>query len=250
MAIKLTDKGGNFDPIPAGVHQAVCYGVADIGTQPTNNPLHKPARKIVLLFELPFERADFGERKNAPRGSSVTLTQSLNEKAILRKMLKSWRGRDFTPQEMEGFDPKVLIGQNCQLNIVHEAKGDKTFANITSIMPLGKGMTKQKQENPTLYFSLDEQDLTSVKYPQNMPQWIQKKIAFCEEVMKATGADGGDGQTDWGANDEAARAAHEEEDRKHAEASQSGDTQTYAPPTKAHTPKPSVQEDTSEDVPF
>ena len=219
MAIKIKDKGGDFAPINAGVYQAVCYGVADIGTQESKNPAHAPTRKLVLLFELPYERTVFGDKGELPRGTSITLTQSLNEKAILRKMLKSWRGRDFTPQEMEGFDPKVLIGVNCQLNLVHEVKGDKTYANITSIMPLAKGMTKAAQENKALYFSLDEQDLSAIKFPENMPQWMQKKVAFCQEVLEATG---GTGQGPTESDPDAAKLAHEEEARKFDEQSKGG----------------------------
>lgn len=195
MPIKIQNKGQDFDPIPAGAHQAVCYGVVDIGTQPSKNPKHGPSRKIILLFELPYERADFGDRKNLPRGVSATYTQSLNSKAILRKDLKSWRGRDFTEEELKGFDPKALIGVNCQLSITQAAATDgsgKVYSNITGIMPLAKGMTKAQQENPTLYFSLDDQDPTKLKLPENMPQWIQQKIHFCEEVVNANGG-GSDG---------------------------------------------------------
>src|SRR6478736_36525 len=242
MPININSKGGeDFAPIPAGVHQGVCYGVVDIGTQPSKNPQFAAKRKIVLLFELPHERADFGERKNQPRGSSVTLTQSLNEKAVLRKMLKSWRGRDFSPEELKGFDPKVLVGINCQLNIVHESKGDKTYANITSIMPLGKGMAKVAQENKPLYFSLDDQDLTSVKFPENMPKWMQEKITFCEEVMAATGVQGdhkGDGEG-WASNPEA-EARHAEETRHYATSGQK--------PAGVKAAAPAPQEEDGEDV--
>lgn len=190
MAIKLKSSGGaDFDPIPAGAHQAVCYGIVDIGTQKSQDPQYKPARKLALLFELPHERGNFGEGKeNLPRGAVSTYTQSLSEKAALRRILESWRGRAFTEQELEGFDPKVLVGVNCQLNIIHKKKGDKTFANINNIMPLAKGMTKMPMENKSLYFSLDDQaDLSNIQYPENMPNWLKEKIAFSEEAMAASG---------------------------------------------------------------
>lgn len=201
MAIKLSSKGGaDFDPIPSGAHQAVCYGIVDAGTQKSSNPQYKASRKLVMLFELPHERGNFGEGKeNQPRGISSTYTQSLSERANLRRILESWRGKAFTEQELEGFDPKVLIGVNCQLNIVHEKKGDKTYANISTIMPLAKGMTKMPMENKPLYFSLEDQpDLASIQYPANMPNWIKEKIAFCEEVMAASGHQGDAGGQDEG----------------------------------------------------
>jgi hypothetical protein len=187
MPIQVKSNGGkDFELIPAGPQQAICYGVIDIGTQKSNNPQHSPKRKLVIIWELPHERADFGEdRKNLPRAISSTFTQSLSERAILKKTLQSWRGKPFTEEELKGFDPKVLIGVNCQLNIVHSTDGK--YANVDNVMPLAKGMTKLPQENKALYFSLDDQsDLTNIQYPENMPNWLKEKIAFSEEVMAAT----------------------------------------------------------------
>ena len=255
MSIKLNNKGGGTDlaPIPADTHQAVCYGIVDVGTHQPKNPAHKPTRKLVLLFELPFERADFGDKGNLPRGISCTLTQSLSDNAILRKFLKSWRGRDFTAQELEGFDPKVLIGQNCNLVVSNNPSSDgtKVFANIDGILPLRKekklpngtvveaAQTKVPQENKGLYFSLEEQDLTALKFPENMPSWIQQKISFSKEVIDANG---GPVEQESGTyakqDDAAAREKHEEEARKYAEQSKagSGPKAAYAPPSPDEDP--------------
>jgi hypothetical protein len=220
MVIKKGSEGQSI--IPAGVHHAVCYGVADLGTQKSSNPEFADNKKMTLLFELPFERAVFGDKGEQPRGTSITVTQSLSEKATLRRHLKSWRGRDFTDQELAGFDPKVLIGVNAQLNIVHEKKGDKTYTNIVSIMPLSKGQEKRKAENQSLYFSLDDQDLLNIKFPENMPKWLQEKAAFCNEVVEAQGGvnDGFEAPSQNNVASEAARLAHEEESRNASNASQ------------------------------
>lgn len=239
---KLTDKGGtDFDPIPAETHQAVCYGVVDIGTQKSHNPQHGAKRKLVLLFELPHCRADFGERKNQPRAISITLTASLNQKAVLRAMLESWRGRKFTPLELEGFDPKVLIGVNCMLGVIHEDKGDKTYANIKSISKLMAQIPSVKQENPPLYFTLEGADLLNLTFPQNMPQWIQKKITFCEEVMEATGSGPARENLTYG-DQSGHQAQHEADVAAHA----AGKPVNQKPAV----PPPAAQENLDEDVPF
>lgn len=262
MAIKLSNKGGNdLPPIPADTHQAVCYGVVDVGTHQPKNPAHKPTRKLILLFELPFERADFGEKGNLPRGISCTLTQSLSDNAILRKFLKSWRGRDFTAQELEGFDPRQLIGANCNLVISNNpsADGTKTFANIDGILPLRKekkdprtqavieaAQPKVAQENQSLYFSLDEQDLTNLKFPANMPSWIQAKVSFSKEVVEACG--GGDADAQQQTSNAADRERHEEEVRQYDQRSKSG----ASGPARAAVAQaaPAPQENLDEDVPF
>ena len=245
MPIRLSDKGGaEFAPIPAGVQQGICYGVVDIGTQKSPNPQHKPQRKIVMVFELPFERGDFGDRKNLPRAISMTLTQSLNPKATLRGMLESWRGKPFTQEQLEGFDPKVLLGVNCLLNIVHTTKDGKTYANIKAIMPLAHGMQKMQVENKPLYFSLDDQDLTNLVFPEHMPEWMQKRVTFCEEVIKSNGdEEQGDGPTE--AEEEAARAAHEADVARHA---QGGGGATGSKDSSKNTPP--HDEEISGDVPF
>ena len=43
------------DPVPAGVHHAVCYAVIDLGTQDPGNPTFRPSRKVMILWELPYE---------------------------------------------------------------------------------------------------------------------------------------------------------------------------------------------------
>ena len=242
MVIKKGSEGQSI--IPAGVHHAVCYGVVDLGTQKSSNPEFADNKKMTLLFELPFERAVFGDKGEQPRGTSITVTQSLSEKATLRRHLKSWRGRDFTDQELAGFDPKVLIGVNAQLNIVHEKKGDKTYTNIVSIMPLSKGQEKRTSENQSLYFSLDDQDLLNIQFPENMPKWLQEKASFCNEVFEAQGSpdDGFEAPSQSNGANEAARLAHEEESRNASNASQ----RAAAPKNKPV----SVNTGADEDVPF
>jgi hypothetical protein len=61
----------------------------------------------------------------------------------LRPMLEAWRGRKFTPQELEGFDLERLLGVSCQLQLVHVLTDrGGLFANVQAVVPLGRGMTK------------------------------------------------------------------------------------------------------------
>jgi hypothetical protein len=39
-----------------------------------------------------------------------------------------------------GFDLEAVIGANCLLNITHNQVGDRTYANVSSVNPLMKGM--------------------------------------------------------------------------------------------------------------
>jgi hypothetical protein len=67
-------------------------------------------RKIRLTFELPTELKVFDEEKGEqPTVLGKKYTLSLSEKAFLRKDLESRRGKQFTEEEMKGFDIAKLV---------------------------------------------------------------------------------------------------------------------------------------------
>jgi hypothetical protein len=186
MPLIAKDKGGaDFPPIPGGLHPAVCYAVIDIGTQASTDPRFRAKRKVVITWELPLERIDIekeGEgKKNLPRAISQTFTLSLSDKSNLRPFLEAWRGRAFTEAELEGFDLEKLLGANGQLNIIHERKKDKTYANIASVVPASKGAKKILPENPLAFFAIEPGK--KIVIPETLPQWLKGKIAFSEEYV-------------------------------------------------------------------
>lgn len=185
---KATNKGGDFVPVPAGIHHAICYAVIDLGTQPSQ--MYAPSRKVLIIWELPHERGDFkdtntGVIKNLPRVVSKEYTLSTGTKSNLRKELESWRGKPFTAEEALEFEVGVLVGKNCQLNIAHRPSkdGSKVYANVVSIVPLGKGMVAQQPENETMVWDLPTDG--AITFPPNMPEWIQTKIKGSEEYTES-----------------------------------------------------------------
>lgn len=140
MAIvaKANGDGKTFEPAPAGVHQGICVDVIDLGIlDVTWQGQSKKQHKINVAWQIAETRED-----GKPFLVFKRYTLSLSEKANLRKDLESWRGRAFTREEEMGFDVESVIGANCLLNIQHNEVGDKTYANVVSIMPLVKGMPK------------------------------------------------------------------------------------------------------------
>lgn len=182
-----TNKGGDSPPVPAAVHQGVCYQVIDIGTQPalSNFPAR---RKVKIIWELPHERKDFKSKDGLatielPRSISKDYTLSTDKKATLRKDLESWRGRPFTEEEIKAFDVATVIGANCQISVVHKksADGTKTYANVGAIMPLAKGMTRLQPENKTLVYDIPAEG--PITFPADLPEWIQNQIKNSEEYV-------------------------------------------------------------------
>lgn len=143
MAIvaKINTNGGEkrtFEPAPEGSHQGVCVDVIDLGILDVNwLGKSKKQHKINLAWQIAERRED-----GKPFLVFKRYTLSLGEKANLRKDLESWRGRAFTREEELGFDVESVLGANCLLNIQHNHVGDRTYANVVSVMPLLKGMSK------------------------------------------------------------------------------------------------------------
>ena len=187
MIIKSQSKA--FEPITAGVHHAVCQSIIDLGTQESFNPAFKASRKILFIWELPYEVKNF-DGVNKPLTISRDFSVSLNKKAALRQMLDSWRGRPFTDSELSnGFDLEKLIGLNCQLNIVHRAgKSDpsKMYANIQGVMPLGKGVANVPPFTAPVYWDIQEDGNAVI--PDRIPDWIAEKIEKSREVKAFRGA--------------------------------------------------------------
>jgi hypothetical protein len=196
MPIPASSKGGSdFEPIPAGSHQAVCYGVVDLGTQPSTNPAYPDSRKVCILWELPQERSLFPDKNDPskkvekPRAISNIYTLSLSVKANLRKVLESWRAKPFTDEEAQSFDVSRLIGANCMLSVIHKPgtgqNVGKVYANVSAVSALPKGMAKAELENAKLYFSFfDIPAGQPVTFPDNMPDWLKAKITQSEEYIE------------------------------------------------------------------
>ena len=178
----IAKKGGsgNFDPIAEGIFNAVCYMVIDLGTH-LDPTFGKRLHSCLIGWEVPSERIEIekdGVKQDLPRAISKKYTISLNEKANLRKDLQTWRGKTFTEQELEGFDIKNVLGKSCMIQIIHNKKADKVYANIAAIMPLMKGIAPLVAENPLKFYSIqDDRDVI----PAGTPQWIIDIIKTSDE---------------------------------------------------------------------
>lgn len=197
MALVAKDTGGgDFTPVPQGTHTAICNMVVDLGLQ--NSTYQGQARvrhECFIRWELPNERIEYerdGQKVNGPMSIGKTYTLSLGEKANLRKDLEAWRGKAFTEAELKGFDLFNLLGHACQLSVIHEDKGGKTYANIKSVAGWPKGIAKpDKIENPLLRFSGEDKD----DY-DNLPKWVKEKLSKQITEEPAPASDNGHGDLD------------------------------------------------------
>lgn len=186
MAITASTTSTKRELIPTGNYIARCYQMIHIGTvDETVMGTLKTLNKVRIGWELPTELKVFDESKGEqPLAISKEYTLSMHEKSNLRKMLASWRGKDFTEAEARAFDITKLLGAACMLNIIHK-QGTKdptrTFEEISSVTPLPKGITCPPQVNATLLLDYDHFD-TAIY--EKLPDFIKQKISSSKEYKR------------------------------------------------------------------
>jgi hypothetical protein len=171
----------DFKRVPSGCHFAICNMVVDLGVQETTfKGQAKSQHKVYLRFEVPDERVSYekdGKTIEGPCSIGRIYTLSLSEKAHLRSHLENWRGKLFTPEELNGFDITTVAGKACQIMVQQDESGGKTYANITGIMGVSKDQKERaksaKAENDVIVFSIDDGDDATFK---KLPNWLQEKI--------------------------------------------------------------------------
>jgi hypothetical protein len=177
--MKAYDKGGNdYQQAPAGTHIARCIRLIDLGTH-WNEMFKTERHQIYIGFELPNELMTWKDENKVEHEGPFMVggfyTLSLNEKSKLRPLLASWRGRDFTEEELSGFVMKNILDKPCMLNIISTTKGNKTRSDIAAVMPTMKGATVPDRKNDLLYFSLEEYNKDDFeKVPKGLKKMIQE----------------------------------------------------------------------------
>jgi len=171
--IAKSSSGGGFKVCPEGTHLATCFAVVGIGLQ--DSPWGTK-EKCFIGFELPGERVGCekdGELLNVPSAIWTGYTVSLAGNSNLRKDLESWRGKRFTPEELDGFDLASLIGKACLLSVVHNTVNETTYANVQSVAKVLKGTETPPPELPTIMYSCAA---PAPDQWERVPEWLKTKV--------------------------------------------------------------------------
>ena len=161
-----------IEPVPQGTHLAVCTVLVDLGLQ-ENKTYKKWQPKIMLGWEICGETYQDEDGNEKPKMIYSRYTNSLNDGAALRRDLVAWRGRDFTPEELDDFNLVNIVGKSCFITVIHNEVNGKKYANISSIAGLPKNVTPGTPIGKTLVFDLDDATLEEVDL---LPEWIGKVI--------------------------------------------------------------------------
>jgi hypothetical protein len=154
MSIIVKEPERKYTPAPEGLHAAVCVDVIE-------RPAVETPWGVKDRVEIRWEIEPVNPETGQPFQVRAWYTASLSEKAKLRAVLETWRGRKFTPAELKGFDLEKLVGVSCQVQVVHHVSDDgRMFANVQAVIKVAK-------HTPVLRPSADyvrEKDRASVRH--------------------------------------------------------------------------------------
>ena len=121
---------------------------------------------MMLQFEVHGEDAE-GNPTTTAKGDPMTVsknfTVTLAEKSTLRKDLQTWRGKDFTADELKGFELKNVLGQWAMISVVETENNGNTYTNIANINPVPLTIKKNglpEGKNDLKIFSIEDADMS------------------------------------------------------------------------------------------
>lgn len=177
--IAKSEGNSNIKRLEDGVYTAISSMLIDMGIQKSEK-YGKSSRKFIIVWNIENEFVEVNGEK-LPRVMSKEYTMSLGEKSNLRKDLQAWRGKQFTPEELEGFNLLNILNKGCQLQMLNTENNGKTYTNIVSIMALPKGMQVNSLDKTIVFDTYDE---TTWNNYAEIPNWMQERIKQCENLSE------------------------------------------------------------------
>lgn len=177
--IAKSEGNSNIKRLDDGVYTAISSMIIDLGIQRSER-YGKSSRKFIIVWNIQNEYVEVNGEQ-LPRVMSKEYTMSLGEKSNLRKDLQAWRGKQFTPEELEGFNLLNILNKGCQLQILNTENNGKTYTNIVSIMALPKGTEITELEKTVVFDTYDEKTWNSYI---EIPKWMQERIKQCENLSE------------------------------------------------------------------
>lgn len=185
MKLPKPNEGGDFTPTPAGQHMAVLTRLIDLGTQPGSQMYPAPKHKVLFGWEIPKHRIRYMKDDQEHEGPVIhfeRMTFSMHENAVMRQRLESWRGKPFEEKDFGTFDMSKLLGVGALIQIAHEHKDGKVYANMQAIMlPPGGKETWPKPEGEFIHLSLDPDEFRQEvfdKLSDGLKQTIQRSPEY------------------------------------------------------------------------
>jgi hypothetical protein len=180
-----------FVAVPAGIHEAICFGYVFLGTQTGKYDDGKVAVKpqIAMRFEFP----DIKMPDGRPATDSPIYTWSMNKSkkgmtAKLREHLEQWRGVAFTEDDLaNGWSLDRLIGIRATIVYSKNPKdNDKTI--ISAFAPSKIKPVKAVPANPTVKLGLTPEFFDQAVF-DGLTEFMRSKIMGSPEYKVLKGID-------------------------------------------------------------
>lgn len=169
ITIPKSQSGSQYAPHPEGQYAAVCVDVIDLGERVESFPGSptKVARKVALVFA----SGELNEATGTLHTVSAEYTASTHEKASLRQMLESWRGRAYKDGDLaDGLPLHKLAGNAALITVEHHVgKTGRVYAKLRAVTPVPKQMAH-----------VIPQDLPY----ERAPYWTDRKEEYAAGVRK------------------------------------------------------------------
>jgi hypothetical protein len=178
----------SYERVDAGVYVGRCIRIVDLGTHEhtifkNEDGTPQIKRELEIVWELSELMEDGRPFVVSWKG---TYPQHFGSKSNLYKLLIAWRGRDFTAEELEGFNMKNLLDACAMINVskVPNKKDPNVFYNnVMGVMPMIKGMAAMPRVNDLLIFDLDH-DINDKEKIAALWPWQKKQIESSQEWEK------------------------------------------------------------------
>lgn len=167
-------------PVPAGLHRARCVQIVDLGTQQdTYQGKVRPRHVVKFTWEFPTLLRVFNpEKGEQPFFIQQTYTCSIGKNSTLREVLEEWRGKQFTEEELKGFELKKVLGAPCQILITHVEQDGTVRARVKSIGKQDAASPCPPAISPLIYYEVEMGQNDVFK---SLPDFMQEDIKKCEE---------------------------------------------------------------------
>jgi len=169
----------DVESLPAvGSHVARCCQIIDLGRQ--WDARRKASRPMVLIgWELPLSSA----AGTPPPIVQRRYAKSLDENSNLLDDLNSWRGREFTAEEYDGFDLQKIAGETCLITVSHSrnvtAAGRRNArAKVTAVGSLAGSFEPPPAMHPVVIYDIDRHD---EKVYLAFPDYLKRMIDESDE---------------------------------------------------------------------
>ncbi len=153
-----------------------------LGTQPPSPKAKFPKDqiKVRLTWEFPTEQKEFKEWEELkPYILSREFPLSMYKKSALRPFVEAMLGKSLWDDEADNFDVLSLVWNPYFATIIHN---EAWYADIQSAIKLPKSIACPDQVLPTQIILEEDWE----KEWDNLPEFIQKKIAQSREYSNST----------------------------------------------------------------